>query len=340
MRGRISALNALRGLAAFMVAIDHTILLTTKVHEGPLFYFATFMGSFAVGAFFLLSGFVIMMSLERVSVGEFLVQRIFRIYPVIVFAVFARMISQIYFDVRPFDLNTIKIFLLNISLFGNLKLPIESNIEPIIWTLTIEVKFYIISALIYAILKDRVSSSVQKVYYCLAFVFVLLGALFPPISNPARVDLALAVSTLPFLFIGSLTYFYYSKNINLRSYFLLMAAMLFSFSYAPFTYFLFFEKGFSSWILAYVIFIFAIFSGRLEKNASNYWWALLGAISYPLYAIHSAVVEFLILSHPKSDPNALIIRALILIPVIAYLIHRFVEAPVHAWSKRITIFKG
>jgi peptidoglycan/LPS O-acetylase OafA/YrhL len=63
----------------------------------------------------------------------------------------------------------------------------------------------------------------------------------------------------------------------------------------------------------------------------------LGAISYPLYAIHTAVIESLIYFNHGSGPSALFLRGLILALLSAYLLHRLIEAPVQQWAKKFTM---
>lgn len=85
---RYSNLDMARGAAALFVLIDHSIL--DFIEPGPgtlLFKIATFMGSFGIALFFLISGFVIPFSLKFGSVN-FIVRRIFRLYPVAIAATF------------------------------------------------------------------------------------------------------------------------------------------------------------------------------------------------------------------------------------------------------------
>lgn len=335
MLKRLNSLNALRGFAALLVALDHVILITTHVTEGALFYFATFIGAFGVGAFFLLSGFVICLSLDKISVKEFLLHRVFRLYPVIVCAVSLRLVLQLVTGVRDFNLETVKIFLLNISLFGNAFIPIDKNIEPIIWTLTIEIKFYILIALIYVLFGKLVNKFAFPIYLTVGFIFATLGFVYPSIITPLEFDLALGVSAIPFMLLGTVTYYFYANVINFKKFIQLNFVFLFAFSFAPLKYFLFFEKGLLSWILAYIIFMACIFSKSLEKYSSHSWWFLLAAISYPVYAIHTTVVELVMSTSPGTEVNSLVLRSLVLIPVFAFFIHKFVELPTHKWSKTI-----
>jgi len=80
--GRIEELDALRGLAAFAVMLYHY-----TAGEGPRLNRAELLvsvpwGHFGVQLFFVISGYVILMTVRRVrTAGEFAVSRFARLYP-------------------------------------------------------------------------------------------------------------------------------------------------------------------------------------------------------------------------------------------------------------------
>lgn len=335
---KIRSLNALRGIAALLVAIDHIILMASRcTPDSVLFYFATFLGSFGVGSFFLLSGFVIYLSLEKTGSIEFLWHRILRVYPVIIIAVAIRMLSQVMMGQRTLDVATLKLFLLNISLFGNMRIPGEANIEPIVWSLAIEVKFYLLMAVIFAISRKPVRVPLVPMLFGVAVLLGVGALLAPPLSNPLSVDWALAMSSLPVLFIGTASCLYFRKIIGLYKFFAMAVLLLVSLSFAPLTDNVSFAKNFTAWILAGLLFWNCLFSARVQSWMDQRWLMLLGAISYPLYAIHTAVIEALIHLNRSSGPSALFLRGLIIALVCAYALHRLVEDPVQRWSKKIAM---
>src|SRR5262245_32108575 len=82
-RDRIRGLDALRGVAAFGVTLFH---LTSQYHQDYTFSIPPTIsfpfGSHGVTLFFIISGFVIFMSLERVERPmDFVVARFSRLYP-------------------------------------------------------------------------------------------------------------------------------------------------------------------------------------------------------------------------------------------------------------------
>lgn len=335
---KIRSLNALRGIAALLVAIDHIILMSSGCVPGSaLFYFATFLGSFGVGSFFLLSGFVIFLSLEKTSSLEFLWHRILRVYPVIVAAVAVRLVSQIMMGQRTADMATLKIFLANISLFGNMVIFGENNIEPIIWSLAIEVKFYIVMAIIFGLSRAPFRLPLVPILFVVSVALSVAAMFSPPLSSPLTIDWALAISSLPVLFIGTATSLFYRKMLTMQKFLSMCVLLLLALSFAPLIDNVSFAKNFTAWILAGLLFWGCLYSTRVQTMLDQRWLMLLGAISYPLYAIHTTVIEVLIHVNHGSGPSGLFLRGIILALFAAYGLHRLIEDPVQRWSKKLAL---
>src|SRR5580698_7277410 len=89
---RLVWLDALRGFAALFVVFDHlSYYVLQHVRADVYQYFDP--GSYGVFVFFLVSGYIVPASLERRgSVRGFWVSRLFRLYPVYLFAVGAMIV--------------------------------------------------------------------------------------------------------------------------------------------------------------------------------------------------------------------------------------------------------
>ncbi|MEK4129105.1 acyltransferase [Solibacillus sp. FSL W8-0474] len=82
-KDRLTELDALRGLAALAVVIFHYTTRYNELfgHEKSSYLNFTF-GHMGVNLFFMISGFVIFMTLRRINnVKEFAIKRAFRLYP-------------------------------------------------------------------------------------------------------------------------------------------------------------------------------------------------------------------------------------------------------------------
>jgi peptidoglycan/LPS O-acetylase OafA/YrhL len=164
---RIMFANQLRGLAALSVAVSHLVgvfwlmrdfvgLATfSPAQPGPppalvgAISFAWFQfGPFGVGVFFLISGLVVPISLARHTRLSFLAARLLRVYPTYVAALLIEMgvlaAAAAHWH-RPFT-HGARALLANALLIFDLVG--EPSVDLVNWTLGVEVKFYLLLALI------------------------------------------------------------------------------------------------------------------------------------------------------------------------------------------------
>lgn len=156
--GRFAALDGLRFLAAVAVMLFHYVASTdrwgTSFREvsAPLFGAARF-GYFGVDLFFVISGFVILMSAWGRPLGAFVASRTARLYPAYWFAVL--FTGLLLLATAPDDVS-IKQILVNLTMgqsaFG------VAHVDGVYWTLWIELHFYVIvgAFLLVGITRNRI----------------------------------------------------------------------------------------------------------------------------------------------------------------------------------------
>lgn len=149
--GRIEGLDGLRGIAAVSVMLFHYTAWYPYVRLGdptalhlPLWLPRGHLG---VELFFVISGFVIFMTLERTpNLYDFLTARFARLYPAFV----ASMVATLLVTGEPVSLQQVA---------GNLTMvPLSFNQMPIdgsYWTLAYELTFYLTAALCFLVMKWR-----------------------------------------------------------------------------------------------------------------------------------------------------------------------------------------
>ena len=138
---RILELDALRGLAALSVVLFHytyQYFILTGYSE-PIVSFFKF-GGVGVQLFFVISGFVIFLTLDKSkSVFDFFVSRFSRLYPPYWFAVIFTSLVILITQVLGKEVD-LKTFLLNMTMlqyfFG------VDDIDGVYWTLRVEITFY------------------------------------------------------------------------------------------------------------------------------------------------------------------------------------------------------
>lgn len=142
------SIQALRGIAAFLVVIAHSI--EHGPSESPNAIVLT--GRFGVEIFFVISGFVIMLAAGagRFSAGQFIARRIWRVVPLYWMTTFLvaamALASPATFATTVFDLG----YLIKSLAFIPMPLPGTLDWRPLFklgWTLNYEIFFYLLMAM-------------------------------------------------------------------------------------------------------------------------------------------------------------------------------------------------
>ncbi|MEO7910522.1 MAG: acyltransferase family protein, partial [Roseiflexaceae bacterium] len=169
---RLDFLDGLRGIAALAVFLAHAgnkVSPAFRTYLEPYFN----LGSWGVVLFFLCSGFILPVSLERQgSLGRFWIRRFFRLYPlywinVVIMAMIAPGEPRMVLSGPPAQ--SLRIFLANLTMFqAFLGFP---HLMALYWTLTLELLFYILLSLLFLLkLNTRIS------YATLALIVISIGA--------------------------------------------------------------------------------------------------------------------------------------------------------------------
>jgi peptidoglycan/LPS O-acetylase OafA/YrhL len=300
----------------------------------PFFNF----GAFGVAMFFLISGFVIPFSLEKLSSRQFLAARFFRIYPLYVIAVGLALIvvwymSHLYGTHFPWDFTTL---FLNLTLTNSdFNYP---SVDLVNWTLVIEIKFYIAAAFLAPVIRKA------KVYPLLIFGLVAIY------SNVATVDLpttpqgyfnlkAIAEELLfiCFMLIGILFNYHLNKRISLTCLVMSSVTLFFMFLFAWINsiradQFYGVTPSYAAGFVAFVLFYFF-----RKFFIPNKFLDFFADISYPFYVIHSLIGYALIrlLIDQGLNLYICIFSALIVTIFIAQALHTWIEIPSLNLGKKI-----
>lgn len=333
---RLGFLDFVRGIAAFAVLLQHT-----GETLWPSINFATHqyvnIGRFGVVAFFLVSGFIIPFSLERGgSVRRFWIGRFFRLYPLYWVSLIAIVvIYQFQHDALTTDyqahtfLHTVVNFTMVQELVG---IP---HAIGLYYTLTVELVFYTLCALLFAF--GLLGRSVRNAWVVLGGSAVL--GLVAPFAINHRAPMA-GFFYVSSMFIGTVVYRYstgYARLVDVQR--LVAAVAVFGLvgcfvNYVHFTDlndsdpFTFWGAAIA-WSLAY-LFFFGAFAMRREQFPEPFLW--LGRISYSLYLMHPLVVVLVV--HWTLRPLAFLFAGVASL-VLADVTYRFVEVPFQELGRRV-----
>lgn len=345
MNHRITFLDGLRGLAIMLVLLYHACTRWSdilpygeKFSSFPLVKY----GWLGVNLFFLISGFVILMSLEKCSsVREFLTRRWLRLFPAMLICSALIYATAGLFPERPGGSPTPSSLLPGLtfvepSWWSNLSGYPVTPLEGAFWSLFVEFKFYVFAALIYY-WKGR-----NVLFGCLLTAFVLYV-----VSDVARkhgggstvVALNDLFNTLSFetfnWFASGAAFYVFFKTKDARWWvFALCLAIAGPLGFHQQTAGRFVAATAVSLMFALTLYVPAI-RIPLDTRVLQFF----GYISYPLYLVHENMMiatiikmgrEFAFIPH-----FVLPFIAIAMLVALAYLITRYVEPRIHALISRV-----
>jgi peptidoglycan/LPS O-acetylase OafA/YrhL len=302
------------------------------------------LGSFGVALFFLISGFVIPYALMRQSRPGFLVARALRLWPtyavglactVAWLSVLAWSFGQS-FPLRWADVA--RHFAL-----GARDLTATPSLDGIVWTLEVEVRFYLVCALMAPALRRGRAWSVGGPLVGVAAVVAIVdrwGGLVGPVSLTwarARGAIGLDGAMITFMLVGTACHLGVRGTTGKRA-----AVALATTAFVVFLWLVsldpaagLFEATATSYGLALVVFVVTM--AARNRIGGRGILSRLADISYPLYVVHAVpgyVIMRLALSRGIA-PWACVSMAWAWAIAAAMVVHVWVEQPTHAWGRAL-----
>ena len=301
-----------------------------------------FSGVFGVAVFFLISGLVIPISLRNISTGKFLIRRFFRIYPVywfcLLISILMYFICSWYWSTPLSDRISLPYMMRNLALLHSATG--IASLDFVCWSLAVEVKFYVVIALIFLVGKN----AHQVIALSLGFLAACcIAAYFAAHSLNQESFFAYMMSDMKymsFMFLGCLFYFVLYNEISAGA-----ALGYGAIIYALFvTISSFYEKEFFGALAknyTYALILFSACYLLRSRFRDNKVLDFLADISFPLYLVHSMIgyVTMPILINEGIPYTYAWMISLGLTLLIAFLVHKFVEIPVNNLGKKVSNLK-
>ncbi|MFF4826396.1 acyltransferase family protein [Streptomyces sp. NPDC001312] len=337
---RLYAIDAIRLLAALMVAVHH-YAGTRRVNQPDnaiwdrpvseimptVFHFATY-GWIGVEIFFVISGFVICMSCWGRTPRQFFVSRVIRLYPAYWFAIVfttavLAALPGVWERLRPRDV------LLNLTMLQSGSG--VQNVDGVYWTLWAELRFYLLFLLVV----------VTGLTYRKVVVFCCVwgaAAMLAPVASFPLLDL-LAVPDAAWYFIAGLALYLmhrFGQDLLLWG----ILAMSWLMGQRELGQRIDEVEHVSNWwgaVLLYTVFLLVMIAIALGLTDRIRWkWLVTaGSLTYPLYLMHYAAGTTLINRlRDTMDARLLVASLLACFLVLSYLVHRCVERPLAGALKR------
>lgn len=225
---RINILDSYRGIAILMVLFFHFFSRWTNLYPYQDKYNFFGHGKFGVQFFFMISGFVILFTLNNTkSFFEFWVNRFIRLLPAMLFAAVLTYLFFISFDTD--FLFPSSHYLRNILVSLTFLQPelVASLIRHVIdidyisgsyWSLWVEIQFYVFASFFYFL----ISKKNHVFFFITAIVVVMLSWLLSHIYTHDYVIVKLKslrtifnlAEALPYFCLGALFYIFYENNLQ------------------------------------------------------------------------------------------------------------------------------
>ena len=333
---RLAALDGLRLLCALAVAGYHFGDSWRLDGEHPPAHFlpeaapVLIYGFLGVEVFFLISGFVILMSAWGRTVRGFVASRVARLYPAFWAGV---LVTTVVVAVLPV---TGGLPVSGVPAAGDVAVNLTMLAEPlgrplvdtVYWTLGVELRFYLIVAVLIG--AGLSAQRVRRVGAAWLVAAVVLPAF------PRGLPHAIVMPDFAPYFIAGMTMFLLRGNrSDWRSWALLAGCWLVSLQRVE-NRALDLRPGFAVAVwpalvlitIAYAVLV-AVALGRTDRLGWR-WLGTAGALTYPFYLLHQRVGYVIIrtVQHRTGWPAAMVITgAVVALLSLAALVHRFVERP-------------
>ncbi|KXU86006.1 acyltransferase [Caballeronia megalochromosomata] len=345
------AINAWRGIAALLVAYFHCRQVTwigmQQFHRmspafdaNTVFSYLTFpiaWGSAGVPIFFVISGYCIHRAMARKLIADpstpldsahFLLRRFTRIYPVLIAALLLTLaldsLSETFMPVsrkiNPFDLHALIVNLL--SLQGIAGKTFGSN--GALWTLSIEVQFYLVYPLLIAM---RRRLGMRGVLVVVGLVNIASALLFEPHRIVVFTSYWFAWTTGAWIAESKTAGVRALPRMGLIAAAIALAGCA-AFSIAQYA-------AFQLWAIAFAVYLFAALGKPMRESFAVRGLSWIGEFSFSLYVVHLPVFVLLGSVFFRSALQTHIWASFAFTAVavaVAFAFYLLVERPAMMWS--------
>ena len=321
---RLGELDALRGIAAMAVVVFHySTMADTK-------YLLLKLGITGVDLFFMISGYVILMTLERTKTEkDFIVSRLSRLYPSYILMML--FTSWVLFLFNTASVPASREILANLTMMQPFFQ--VGYIDESYWTLTVEMQFYFLMLLIFMFKKLHRIEMIGVFLMIVFTVYYIIGSTFyfgTKIYIVPRYLLPL-ISHFQMFFAGIVFYKMQKEGVTPMRHFLIaitFAISIFLFNKSGRSHFAITLIPYATMISLYVLLFYLFIYGKLKMlNVS--FLTFLGSISYCLYLVHQQAGEqlFVVLNSMGLPNVASVIFLILFMVIISSIVTYFIEKP-------------
>lgn len=330
-RPRVGEIDLLRFMAALAVVFFHYSFRGYAADAlSPLAYPAlagvSRYGYLGVELFFMISGFVILMTAARGRLRAFVISRMTRLYPAFWVCCTATFLAIVLFGAPRFTADAAQ-YVVNMTMLSGFVG--TTSIDGVYWSLFVEMRFYALVALV--LLLGKIHQAERWLVVWLVASLVLEG--LP--AMPGRLRYLLVTDYSAFFIAGATCFLIWQEGISrVRS-----AILAGSWGLAVFQstrgldgFESHYQVPISGLVVAGIItgFFLVMLLVALKRTGriARMRWMLLGALTYPLYLLHQYIgfIAFNAL-YPWVNVHVLFWGVIVAVVLLSYLVHALFERP-------------
>lgn len=336
---RFYEIDLLRLVSAVLVVLFHYTFIGSTLDFAPeprtdaFGEYGRYM-YLGINFFFIISGFVILLSAEDGKPRQFIISRFVRLYPAYWLCVLLTAGAAVLFNQPAFQVAWSHVLVNLTMLQSGFDVPL---VDGVYWTLWIELKFY---ALVLIMIWLRLLRFLP--WFCGVVLVASIIALGTPLAASVKPFVAGFPHWAGYFACGCVLYLVKSRGLTWGLGVLLLLSVMFCVRQNQVFADLmtgWYQVDFKAWVTVGATLLFfammaviALRDTGLLRNPRFYY---LGVLTYPLYLLHENV-GFMMFNawHDLVPGPILIIGVLILMLIASWLIHRWVEKPVQRLLKR------
>lgn len=287
----------------------------------------------AVNLFFMISGFVILMTAQSNSIIKFAKSRIIRLYPALWISCTLTFIIISFFMSGKIATSWPRYFANLTMLNGFVGI---GGIDGPYWSLYVEMKFYLLIGLL------MVSGNLRRIELFLAgwLLIAILNYRYPS----AVIDYIFIPKYASYFIAGCSVFLLRQSREKALNYFLLASSFVVGLMYDADVLIeksLWYHFHFSITTLIFILIAFYSFfllmiftNGKWIRPSWAKAFGIGGAISYPLYLLHNGIgLSIINLIYPYFQPLMVLGLTTVMIIFLSWVVHQFGERPVANWVR-------
>lgn len=322
MNKRLLELDALRGLAAIAVVLFH-------LFQKSGYSFFNF-GVTGVDLFFLISGFVIFLTLAKTNHWKsFVISRFTRLYPAYWVCVSITALL-IFLSNGHTSAYLATQYIANLSMFQHyLKVP---HLDFQYWTLTVEMQFYALMLGLYVLKRLESIETIGAVICLICLLYDVVAQPYLPNIYHFTNNALVLINHFPLFLSGMVFYRLKFDGYTPQRYALLLfcfITQLFLFDNGGQSHGFISANGYLLMLTIYYLLFFGYVENRLSIITSKAL-LFLGDISYPLYLVHQYLSVYVLLPYFNQVLDNKIIAIFICLAIniaLSSFIHFYIEKP-------------